>query len=527
MSKGRTRRSRLGGGDIGVCLTRLHHDRFTIADHVFDEVRSRDALRGIEHERLVVEALVDLHRDVVRIGSGSGAEERTLAAMARGIEFIIGGRLSSGDDALVGAPDLLVQIGDGYAPVEIKNHKIESSSGISATSSPLGSIANTSTDRRKFRSSRRRDLLQIAHYRYLLSGVGYASSDYLGGIIGSEKPYRCLWVDLSAGRPSIMDTYVSLQSTAIVAILFGIEHPNTPYQQPSWRSECSRCDWADLCEAELIRNKDVTLLSKIDADDRSLLTDYGITRIDQIAALHPDQVCVADQAVVFQARARTAGRLLRLRDEPAALDVPSARREVDFDIETYNGQIYLAGFLTTVNGDSTYESIVDWTGSHNGEKRLVHEMFALLSTLTGDDTVTLHWTEYERRTLEQAGERHGLLIPGFGSVADWFDGHAVDLCDWVRQNLASPSGYSLKVIAPLCGFTWRDDDPGGRQSEIWFERMLAGDLDMRERILAYNEDDVVAQHEIRRWVRRHDDGRGPGTAIPSVRIWPLEGADSF
>jgi hypothetical protein len=43
---------------------------------------------------------------------------------------------------------------------------------------------------------------------------------------------------------------------------------------------------------------------------------------------------------------------------------------------------------------------------------------------------------------------------------------------------------------------------------------------MRQRLLAYNEDDVVAQAEIRRWVKGHDDGRGPGTTIPSVTNWP-------
>jgi predicted RecB family nuclease len=97
----------------------------------------------------------------------------------------------------------------------------------------------------------------------------------------------------------------------------------------------------------------------------------------------------------------------------------------------------------------------------------------------------------------------------------------VDLCDWTRKNLVSPNGYGLKVIAPLCGFQWRDDDPGGRQSEIWFEHVLAGDDEMKARLLEYNEDDVVAQLAIRRWLRSHDDGTGPGSTIPSAHNWPL------
>ncbi|MCL1599349.1 MAG: TM0106 family RecB-like putative nuclease, partial [Actinomycetia bacterium] len=265
---------------------------------------------------------------------------------------------------------------------------------------------------------------------------------------------------------------------------------------------------------------DVTLLSSVTVAHRDLLKREGITRIDQIAAMDPSDERLPGPSVVLQARARTAGGLLRFNGDAAALNVPTSRTEVDFDIETYDGRIYLAGFLVSSNGTSIYEPIIDWSGEPSGERRLVEEMFARLAELADDGALVQHWTDYERRTLSSAGARHGLSIPGFASVDAWFDDHAVDLCAWTRQNLVSPNGYSLKVIAPLCGFEWRDDDPGGRQSEIWFERLVAGDSTMRNRLLEYNEDDVVAQREIRHWVRRNDSGAGPGSAIPSVQSWP-------
>ena len=57
------------------------------------------------------------------------------------------------------------------------------------------------------------------------------------------------------------------------------------------------------------------------------------------------------------------------------------------------------------------------------------------------------------------------------------------------------------MIAPLCGFDWRDDDPGGAQSELWYVDLLNGAESRRSRLLEYNEDDVAAQLAIRRWVR--------------------------
>ena len=60
----------------------------------------------------------------------------------------------------------------------------------------------------------------------------------------------------------------------------------------------------------------------------------------------------------------------------------------------------------------------------------------------------------------------------------------------------------MKRVAPLAGFRWRDEDPGGDQSMVWYGRAVNHlDPGVREenraRILAYNEDDVEATAAIR------------------------------
>jgi hypothetical protein len=512
---------RLGGADIGLCLTRIHHDRFTPALPIFDEVRARDSARGYEHEAIIRGALASQHTSIARIEQGATAVEQTLAAMASGVRFITGGRLESQDAISVGAPDLLVWLDDGYAAVEIKNHKVLGRNGIVGTVTSLADIAEPFGETVKFRGHRRRDLLQVAHYNRLVGEAGYAASAPLGGVIGSEEPYGCVWVDLAQGNPSIDLEYQTMLAATQEAIEEGAHHPESPLNPPWWRTECKGCDWSELCSGQLAAVNDVTLLSRVDADNRSALSSDGIITINDVADLRLDDDRVPNSSVVLQARARTAGQLLRQDDGNGALRVPTAGTEVDFDIETYGGTIYLAGFLITTDGQSAFEPVVNWGGTHEAEAEVVKEMFDKLASLSGDDTIVQHWTNYERRILTEAGERHGLPIPGYATVNDWFDTHAVDLCEWTRQNLVSPNGYGLKVIAPLCGFQWRDDDPGGRQSEIWFERVLAGDEEMKTRLLEYNEDDVVAQLAIRRWLRSQDNGTGPGSTIPSAHNWPL------
>jgi predicted RecB family nuclease len=469
----------------------------------------------------VLASLVETNDTVVAIEDGQDVVERTLAAMATGEPLITGGRLASRDGRSVGAPDLLVRIDDGYVAVEIKNHKVLGNNGIVGERTPLSAMADPRGDTVKFRSFRRRDLLQVAHYNRLIHEAGYGATGQIGGVIGSEEPYGCVWVDLTQGDPSVNTEYQTTLTAITNAITEGSQHPSTPLHPPWWRGECKRCDWLAICLGQLDAVDDVTLLTRVDADYRKALTDDGIATISDIADLPPDDLRLPDGSVVLQARARTAGRLLRRDDRHDPLSVPSARTEVDFDIETYDGAIYLAGFLITTDGQSTFEPVVGWGGTPQAEALVVEEMFAKLASLSGDDTIVQHWTDYERRTLTEAAERHGLSIPGFCTVGEWFDHHAVDLCDWTRQNLVSPNGYGLKAIAPLCGFEWRDEDPGGRQSEVWFEHVLAGDDQMKNRLLAYNEDDVIAQREIRRWIRAQDDGTGPGTTIPSVHDWPL------
>jgi predicted RecB family nuclease len=82
----------------------------------------------------------------------------------------------------------------------------------------------------------------------------------------------------------------------------------------------------------------------------------------------------------------------------------------------------------------------------------------------------------------------------------------VDLLPIVRGNFFGVAGLSIKQTAPAFGFHWRDDDPGGLQSQVWLDHARTADgadaAAWRERILAYNEDDVRATAALRAGLRR-------------------------
>ena len=50
-----------------------------------------------------------------------------------------------------------------------------------------------------------------------------------------------------------------------------------------------------------------------------------------------------------------------------------------------------------------------------------------------------------------------------------------------------------KTLAVYLGFAWRDPEPSGAGSIQWYHRWIdSGDLQIKQRILEYNEDDCLA-----------------------------------
>ena len=510
----------IGGGELGRCPTRIHHDRFNDTERAADPVVERRIADGRRWEKTVVDRVLegtnptvvlapgepvdpDLPVTIGRRVTAADREAITLEALRAGVPIIVGGRLAVESLQSVGAPDLLVRLHDGYAPIDVKHHKAIGRSGIPARTTSIDHLGDTDGAPVSFRSGRINDLFQVAHYWRLLDHFGLANPGHLAGIIGAETSLLAVWVDLAAGDPSILDRFMEALDDAIVVVAAGSIQPERPLVPPVWRGECRSCPWSHFCRDELEGIDHISLLPAVGALDTARLLDSGVATTAHMATLTPGSVHggyeVREEAIL-QARARASGTLLRRSG--VDLDLPPAANQVDFDVETYLGTLYLAGLLVHEADGAAFRPISNWTGTPPGERQVVEDLFRYFDMLAEHgDVVVYHWTGYERTILKEASERHGLSLQSAPTVDDWFDRYACDLWSWIKRRFVSPNGYSLKVIAPLCGFDWRDDDPGGAQSELWYVDALAGDDVQRARLLEYNEDDVAAQAAIREWVR--------------------------
>ena len=188
---------------------------------------------------------------------------------------------------------------------------------------------------------------------------------------------------------------------------------------------------------------------------------------------------------------------------PGPIAVPRADIEIDFDIEwDPDDQVYLWGALVHRAGaEPAYHPIVTWDGPRRrGLRRRsprrsptwLRDQIAAADA-AGESLLVYHYSHPEPTYLKR--------LLGEDAVADLLD-RFVDLLPIMREHYFGVRGLGIKQVAPAFGFAWRDDDPGGLQSQLWLiDARTAEDEAVRdagrERILAYNEDDVRATAALR------------------------------
>ncbi|MFD5869371.1 ribonuclease H-like domain-containing protein [Corynebacterium sp. NPDC060344] len=318
--------------------------------------------------------------------------------------------------------------------------------------------------------------------------------------------------------------------------------------------ECRGCRWREACEAELRDADDISLLLPGNRGDE--YREAGITTIRQLA------------------RAENAGEhrylaLLSVFGEPAALRVrettaPRADVEIDVDLEAYPGHgAYLWGAWTPGDG---YVPHVTWAppgpeglgGTAEAENfaRFWDWLMARRAAAHGEGRTFRaycwaaegenHWLRHSAKRFAGMefvveGDRAGdgaadgagadaegggaagpariIAVPDvaeierFISSAEW-----VDLFRVTKRQLISPAGLGLKVVAPMAGFTWRDEDADGEASLSFYRDAVGigagdgGSAAARAKLLRYNGDDCRSTAVVREWL---DSGRAAGD-VPFV-----------
>ncbi|MDN5572242.1 MAG: TM0106 family RecB-like putative nuclease, partial [Propionibacteriaceae bacterium] len=299
----------------------------------------------------------------------------------------------------------------------------------------------------------------------------------------------------------------------------------TPIVSP----ECRGCVWQPHCQAQLDADDLSLRISKapLDVHEVRTLRRLGITTVGELAQADLETLLVDYLPRVShrpggEARLRRAHHraqmmdagveLERTNDEP--LDLPRHDLEIDIDIETSaDDRVYLWGFWVDdpTSGAPHYREFSTFASLDDAaEAALAASALGWLREVSrGRDFAVYHYSDYEvLRILKLAPRLPGDDLAAWAreAVAERF----VDLFAVVRDHYLGANGLGLKVVAAaVTGFAWRDEDPGGLNSQSWHADAVGHeDAGVRElarvRVLEYNEDDVRATWHLRRWLREQD-----------------------
>ncbi len=440
------------------------------------------------------------------IEPGEGAVTRTLDALARGADRVWGGVLPTAHGRR-GHSELLIRVADGYVPVIVVNHKV-SDPGAGATTSPLDRWAPAPDETVRVRQHRG-DQMRLAHLTRMLQDAGHASSSLLGGSVGVDGA-RIVVHEIGPLLPQYDERFADRR-----AVLAG-----TSGTEPVRVAECRRCPWWPQCESVLAAQRDVSLV----ADGRSApgLRAAGVTTVDQLAEYagpQPEDVPVPIADLRAMARAWRDGQVL-VRRTPE-VRVRRADVEVDVDMESYQEYgAYLWGTWLRRDGvDEGYRPFATWEPVPTRDEA---RSFAAFWAFLMDRRAEAHAAgkTFAAYCYSQNAENKWLLasadrfagepgIPTRRAVEEFIASPEwVDMFDAVGDAFLSLEGRGLKKVAPVAGFHWRDAEAGGEASMLWYRVGVGidpgfGDEDraaQRERILAYNEDDVKATAALREFM---------------------------
>jgi len=144
---------------------------------------------------------------------------------------------------------------------------------------------------------------------------------------------------------------------------------------------------------------------------------------------------------------------------------------------------------------------VDWSVRDAAAERALAERFAhwvrglrAAAALAGRRVRVYHWSPAEPSRL------HRILGSAAGDLLNPRTGVFTDLEQVFNANFLSVHGSSIKVVAPVFGFTWRAQDAGGALSQTYLETAQSGQPaaeESRNWLLGYNADDTAALAAIR------------------------------
>ena len=434
---------------------------------------------GLQTERDYLESLGEKPITNLSTFDLETARDKTLEAMKRGDEMIYQGCLVF--ERYRGRPDLLIKSDDAasklgpyyYEPIDIK--------------------AGKGWEERDGRPVKFKEhyAYQIIFYRELLqASQGYVPP--LGRIINVEQ-------EMEEFDPALFEKPYREAKAKVEALVDGNES-----SEPVLGSHCLQCEWFDHCKNWVEEKDDPTKVFFIGSVKFGLKA-VGLRTVSDLAKMEvrkylkpPFKVPRMSEKALERAKERAQVILEGKPRIRRGYSFPHVENEIYFDIEDdpTRGVTYLYGLLEMKRGSRPHYHYFLALRPED-EEQTIRQFWEFLRNT--DNPCYYVYSHKERTTLKKLMQKYGLDPDVFQKYVegeyDLYQKLVVEYSDWPTFS------YGIKFIAKQVGFSWRDSDPSGVNSIVWYNEYLSDPSRQEtiDRILQYNEDDCKAMVAIKKY----------------------------
>ncbi|MDR4483991.1 MAG: TM0106 family RecB-like putative nuclease [Nitrospirales bacterium] len=425
---------------------------------------------------------------------GEEKEYRTREAIEQSVPLIYSGRLSI--DNLIGEPDLLRKEEAGYVAGDIKS----------------GSGEEGDEDKGKLKKSY---AVQLGLYTDILERIQLSASrwGFIWDIHGKEVRYDFTQPQGIRTPQTWWDLYQSFRQRA-QEILEQQHQTQAAYSSAT----CKLCDWYQPCLLNLQKHHDLTLLPELGRAKRESLSSHFSTIQDFASAdlstlTNGKKSNIPGMGLGTLQKLHARAQLIAAGDDARPylrepIDLPKQDSEIFFDIEVdpLRDHTYLHGFIERQHQKNATEQFVAFFADQptaEAEQEAFAKAIGYLHQ--HPNSKIYYYSKYERTLYRKLQAKYPDVCTAEEIEALFNPERAIDLYfDVVLKATEWPTrDYSIKSLAKYLGFIWRDTHPSGAASIEWFHRWVeSGDLEIKQRILDYNEDDCRATRVLLDGIRR-------------------------
>lgn len=418
--------------------------------------------------------------------------------------------MAQGTTAIMGAYlELRMQFEDVEAPVILRG-KVDR---LARYSEPA--IANNGKQKwiyapieiKSYSSISDKDLIQLDAYTFLLGwtqGIFTSGEFWLGRATG--------------GRPKERLPHTYDKDRLIKALSETVKLLSSVVNEPkvTLKSICHKCEWQSACHNIAENQLDVSLLPKLTDQIREQFQREGITSLNQIAAMSPDELrrFKGIKTTAEGIRAHAQALITKSPIWYRALPNHMLQGGWFFDIETImpeNKEVWSIGWgnldgivkVIVVNpnliltDDESYSTLYFSNGQAVYIVQNADMAWRVFANAVDDTSPIFHWSQFDGGVMKNHAPE---------DVKDKLMGRLFDLCYIFDRSVKLPiRSLSLKTVAPYVSpeFDW-DEQGDALIAHINYRKWIEkANLEALKNACKYQNDDVQALKIVWEWLVNH------------------------